>query len=80
MVIVSMKMNNKLMKNWDAVRARFAMLEYQLVPTRTSTHNKDRLQVYDQVKEHHLDEYQWYIHDDLCQRVCCRAIERARIS
>lgn len=37
----------------------------------------ESVQVNNDVKKHHLDKHQWYIHDNLCEGICCGSIERA---
>ena len=67
-VMVSMKMNSRLMKNWEGVRARFAMLRWGINDVSVKG-IRLIVQVYYHVKEHNLDKHQRNIHDNLRQGI-----------
>ena len=60
--IVSTNMISKLMKNCDAVLARFAML--QIISCSQAT-REEHIQVHDEVEQYDLDKHEGYIHNNL---------------
>lgn len=65
MVMVRVKINSRLMKNWDAVRARFDMLVLSVWPYSCLALFRGHAQVYNHVEYHYLDQ-----HDrDICHHL-----------
>lgn len=68
-VMVSMKTNRKLMKNWDAVLERLDMLKWWSAWDQQWL-RKGRIQIYYKLENGNLNKYDRRIDDHLSQGIC----------